>query len=600
MLTAQPWVFSRTPDNLERAEVYDSSYSPTPADLNLAVGGTEKARALALYYKGYRLQKNRDLEGALAAYREVLELDPTNLPLTERSASLLARLGNFADSLTLLESALEKNPRNPRAYLHLAEHCATYHNGNDTIRARAFTTAGDAIDKFPTYARAHRFLIRLYLEDTKRDKAAEILDRALAQDSEEPSYWLSLGRMAQSVYPYRFGEKTDRDTNLAKVTKIYERALNSTNATLNTTSDVADFYAATKQYGDATSLYKNLVDAQPDDLDTREKLAQVYRIQGRDDDALATFEALVAIDPFNARIREKVAGYCEEQGELAKAAMHLLEAIKLGENKTENFGSAIELLLRTEQVEEAIRTTERATFLYPRNPFFPQQLALIYNAQEDYPAARTQYEKAEDLARNALTKQEMNGYLSHSFYFRYGAAVERTKDFDKAAELFRKSIDLTPEDTPELAAGAYNYLGYMWLENGMNIEESGDLIKYANELIPDNSAYVDSLGWFYFVKGDYEKALEELLRAADLLGQEYDTAFDTLLADGLIQESERSPDRGADPVVLDHLAQAYHGLGKIDEAVATLTRAVGLDGVTDDIRQRLETYRAELASPPSE
>ena len=272
ILTATPWVFSRTPDNFDRAEIYDGTYTQAPADLNLALEGTEKARALALYFKGYRLHENRDHEGALEAYREVLKLDPSNLPLSERTASLLAQLGHFAESLTLLESALKHNPRTPRAYLHLAEHCATYHNGNETIRTRAFTTAAEAIAKFPTYPRAYQFLIRLYLEDAEREKAAEILEKALAQASDDPSYWLSLGRMGQSVYPYRFGEKADRDANLAKVTRIYERALNSPHATLYTTSKVADFYAATKQYGDATSLYKKLVDAQPDDLDQLDRV----------------------------------------------------------------------------------------------------------------------------------------------------------------------------------------------------------------------------------------------------------------------------------------------------------------------------------------
>lgn len=169
ILTAPPCVFSRTPANLGNAEVYDGSYAEPPADLQLAPAGTTKASALALYFHGYRLEEQRDLEGALESYRKVLEIDPSNLRLSEHTASLLAKLGHFAESLTLLEATLEKNPRSPGTYLHLAEHCATYHNGNEKIRARAFTTAREAIEKFPTYARAYRFLIQLYLTDAKRE-----------------------------------------------------------------------------------------------------------------------------------------------------------------------------------------------------------------------------------------------------------------------------------------------------------------------------------------------------------------------------------------------------------------------------------------------
>ena len=49
-----------------------------------------------------------------------------------------------------------------------------------------------------------------------------------------------------------------------------------------------------------------------------------------------------------------------------------------------------------------------------------------------------------------------------------------------------------------------NYLGYMWVDIDRNIDEAAELIKKANELDPENAAYIDSLGWLYFRQGKYD------------------------------------------------------------------------------------------------
>src|SRR5204863_287660 len=104
---------------------------------------------------------------------------------------------------------------------------------------------------------------------------------------------------------------------------------------------------------------------------------------------------------------------------------------------------------------------------------------------------------------------------------------------DRAAELMRESIRLDPSN----AAQAYNYLGYMWVDRDMNVEEAGDLIKKALELEPDNAAYRDSLGWYYYKKGESDKALKELLLAAETI-------------------------KIGDSVVFDHIGDTYQKMGK--------------------------------------
>jgi len=68
------------------------------------------------------------------------------------------------------------------------------------------------------------------------------------------------------------------------------------------------------------------------------------------------------------------------------------------------------------------------------------------------------------------------------------------------------------EQQPE-HADALNALGYTWADNDMNLDKALDYISRANELKPDNSAILDSMGWVHYKRGDLLKA-EHYLREA--------------------------------------------------------------------------------------
>ena len=85
-----------------------------------------------------------------------------------------------------------------------------------------------------------------------------------------------------------------------------------------------------------------------------------------------------------------------------------------------------------------------------------------------------------------------------------------------------------------------NYLGYSWVDMGMNLDEAMDLIRKAVDLRPSDGYIVDSLGWAYFKLGKFDDAVRELERAVSL-----------------------KPD---DPVLNDHLGDAYWRGGRQLEA----------------------------------
>lgn len=120
------------------------------------------------------------------------------------------------------------------------------------------------------------------------------------------------------------------------------------------------------------------------------------------------------------------------------------------------------------------------------------------------------------------------------FYFR-GICEERSKQWPKAEADLKKALSLQPDQAQVL-----NYLGYSWVDQGVNLDEAMAMIRRAVEQRPDDGYIVDSLGWAYYRIADYDNAVKHLERAIDL--------------------------KPEDPTINDHLGDAYWRVGRTLEA----------------------------------
>ncbi len=97
------------------------------------------------------------------------------------------------------------------------------------------------------------------------------------------------------------------------------------------------------------------------------------------------------------------------------------------------------------------------------------------------------------------------------FYYFRGICFERSKQWPKSEADLKKALELKPEQPHVL-----NYLGYSWIDQGINLDEGMKMIRRAVEQRPDDGYIVDSLGWAYYRIGNFEEATKHLERAIDL------------------------------------------------------------------------------------
>ncbi len=94
------------------------------------------------------------------------------------------------------------------------------------------------------------------------------------------------------------------------------------------------------------------------------------------------------------------------------------------------------------------------------------------------------------------------------FYSR-GVSYERAGDWDKAEADLRKALALNP-DQPQVL----NYLGYSFVDKGINLDEALGMIERAVAARPDAGYIIDSLAWAYFRLGRYQDAIGPMERAS--------------------------------------------------------------------------------------
>jgi len=202
-----------------------------------------------------------------------------------------------------------------------------------------------------------------------------------------------------------------------------------------------------------------------------------------------------------------------------------------------------ENLFFQEKFAEAAIELENLLSLYPDRSDVHVLLGDIYRNQKQYLQAAAEYGKA----INLTAPHEPRHW---TLFYARGVAYERGGKWAKAEADLKQSIVLDPKQPTVL-----NYLGYSWIDMGINIEEGKDLILKAVELSPSNGFIVDSYGWVLYTLKEYEQAALILEKAVRL--------------------------EPSDAVIVDHYGDALWQTGRHQEAKFMWSQALSFNPADD-------------------
>jgi tetratricopeptide (TPR) repeat protein len=286
-----------------------------------------------------------------------------------------------------------------------------------------------------------------------------------------------------------------------------------------------------RKLDDLTATFEEMLAKYPEERNARQlaELARIYKLADKTDDAVRTAREAVKLDPNDAGVK-------------LQAALVLSQAGK---------------------ADEAIKMLRAAAQKEPGNPepsiFLGSVLAQTGHNDE-----------AMTLFKGLLEKFPNNDEVIRSARSNLSIIYVNLGDYAKGEAELEILLERNPDE-----AGVNNDLGYLYAEQGKNLEKAEVMIRKAVQEDPDNSAYLDSLGWVLFKRGKVKEAVEPLEKAVKQLA---DSAT------------------GGDATIYEHLGDVYFQLQDSARAKSAWQSAEKSATKTNPPDKRLPEIRKKLES----
>jgi tetratricopeptide (TPR) repeat protein len=516
---------------LAAAPITLAAQAPSPHDLR---GLTASGSYLAARHAG----QMRDALAAAAYYRAALKRDPKNNELRDRAFVSLLVGGNVKEAVRFAERISQSDKNDRVARLVLGVHALMQKHYRTARRDLSQSVRGPITDLTATLLSAWS----LYGSGDPKDAVAQI-DRLTGPD------WYAIFKDLHA------GMILDLSGNKKEAGKRFAQAYKLDASALRVVEAYGSWTSRNKSPKDAEAIFEAFNKVLPDHplvAAGLEKLKRGEKLPPLVESAQAgAAEALYGLGASLGRRGGEDLGLVYLQLSLYLAPNHplallsladLYEALKkpdlaikayervpasspLHRNAAIQMAANLDSLDRADEAEKHLKALIKD---HPRDLEAIMALGNVLRGHKKFAECADVYAKGVD----TIAHPEKANWTV--FYFR-GICYERSHQWPKAEADLKKALDLFPEQPHVL-----NYLGYSWIDQGVNLDQGMDMIKRAVKQRPDDGYIVDSLGWAYFKLGNYPEAVKQLERAIEL--------------------------KPEDSTINDHLGDAYWRIGRLLEA----------------------------------
>ena len=530
------------------AEEYQALWQDHPDDL---AAGLELGRL--------RIQLG-DHDEALAVYRKLRETFPGDFAVISGTVSALLAGGDVDGAWEFLKP-YSTRPETRGAREVLLKVFLRHGRTGDAIKLAQWQASAQPD------SRSHAMLGELLLRDGRLDEGREAFGRALQLDpTNQAAYTLGLLELADGKHDAGvrvFRDATTRFPNWFAGNLYLGLALLADGRPVEAENVVANILRTAPAGAPQWDLPRLL-------------LAFVLIELGETERALAANREVVSIEfglpeereQFLSLIARREPG---QRSEIASDSAALLafrhaalyvQARRQGEELGKALPNALlpqywvaQTLANAERFDEAIALCRGIIEAHPGSIFARTMMADFCEQASDRIAAIKIREEALELSSGVLAAH-IRGQLAKSY--------EEEGQIDVAIENYRNAIEAGP-------VNVFALNNIAWLLATRRGDAKGALDYIERAVLADKRhapppAVLDTMGWVYYLNGDYEKAVKVLERAKSILG--------------------RSPN------VRYHLGMTYLKVGRASEAKAELQEALGLSDdfeFADEARKALES-----------
>jgi tetratricopeptide (TPR) repeat protein len=456
----------------------------------------------------------KEYDKALEVINQALSIDDQNVSSLVLKARTLVALDQLELALPILEQVISADPEDEQTYMLLGNLYTQLENYAD---ARQVYT--ELVAHFPNSVPGNYYLgkINVVLKDYSAARKAFERVLELAPELEEPR--------AELIEIYNtIGQPR-------KSERIYHELIDLNPEDLTIRLNLALHYYQHDNASAAEQLIEAVPIAEGDDPGLVSTIAQSYLETERYAEALVIIKALLEREPQHDGLNY-LAGLTYDGLQKPEAVVRHFKRVQPGSRFFANAVMHVGFILKNSDLPAAIVYLNDALQEAPENTDLRLFLTTILEDDKQYDAAM-------EIVEAGLAKAPKDA----AFLFRLGVLQDKSGQKQKSIDTMELVIELDPKHV-----NALNYLGYTYAEMGQNLELAELLINRALVIKPDDGYITDSLGWVYYQQGRYQKALEVLLTAIELV-----------------------PD---DPTILEHLGDAYVKNQELELALEYYRRAL--------------------------
>lgn len=263
-------------------------------------------------------------------------------------------------------------------------------------------------------------------------------------------------------------------------------------------------------------------------------LGQVDRL----DEAVSEIEAYLEVHPEASDVRFALGAIYEEAERFAEAVATFDALLAQEPDHVDGIAQRAVSLNAMGRTDEAVAELKTAMARLPGHLRLHEVLAGLY-------ADAQRFDEAVSVLQDALRISADDFELR----FQLATVMDQAGRKQEAISQMKLLLERYPDN-----ADILNFIGYTYAELGIELSEAEIMIRKALEQEPENGYILDSLGWVFYKQAEYDRAAEILERAVALSDRE--------------------------PVIVEHLADAYTKTGRSPEALALYRYA--LSQMTED------------------
>jgi tetratricopeptide (TPR) repeat protein len=560
----------------------------TPAEQKRILGGDESAAASSYLEFGVVFLAAKRYDLAVKAFLRGLVYDEDDPQIPLLLAQTLLKTGKGEEALRRTEDYLKRQPQGAEGYDLLGKILTELHRENEITPRLEAAARTDSKNILLQYILADR-----YREIGQVEKAEQMYKALLAAQPTSQGY----GALAASLFKRKKTEEllkvmteaitkpggaeaiTPQLTAIEHDPEYADQVLDAGLKLLSSVPPGLDSQPAFKilthiavraeKLEKLVALERLVLKQNPSPLAYRETADTLFRLK-KYSEAVKMLEELLEKypDQKNPAMLVTLANFRRLADQDQEALEAVREALKLDPTDTGAQLLSVVLLSQAGKVDEAIAVGRAALKADPTNTDFNRTLGFVLSE-----FGRT--DEAIALYKDLLEHYPNNREIVRLARSGLSVTYVKLNEYAKGEAELEALLQLDPDE-----AGVNNDLGYLYADQGKNLEKAEAMIRKAVQEDPDSAPYLDSLGWVLFKRGRVKEAVEPLEKAVQNLSG------------------------GGDATIYEHLGDVYFQLQETQKAKAAweqaekaAIKAVPQDRRLPEIRKKLQSLE-KLGSTP--